>query len=126
VPFDARRGLIRNAGGRVCEDDGTPRPGEYAVGWIKRGPSGVIGTNKKCATDTVARLLEDLERLPDPPVPAGEAVAAWLRARVPGVVTWQGWRAIDAHEQHLGAPAGRPRVKLVRVPQMLAVASANA
>ena len=69
VPFDERRGLIRNDGGRVCDEDGTTRSGEYAVGWIKRGPSGVIGTNKKCAADTVAALLEDLAagRLADPP-----------------------------------------------------------
>jgi ferredoxin--NADP+ reductase len=124
VPFDERRGLIRNDGGRVCEADGTPRTGEYVVGWIKRGPSGVIGTNKKCAAETVARLLEDLARgrLDEPPAPAGEA---WLRSRVPGLVTWDGWQAIDAHEQRLGAPDGRPRVKLVRVPDMLAVASAS-
>jgi ferredoxin/flavodoxin---NADP+ reductase len=124
VPFDERRGLIRNAGGRVCEEDGTPRRGEYAVGWIKRGPSGVIGTNKKCATDTVAALLEDLAagRL------AGEragADEAWLRTRVPALVTWRGWEAIDEHERGLGTPVGRPRVKLVRVPQMLAVAAQN-
>ena len=120
VPFDERRGVIRNAGGRVCDEDGAPRSGEYAVGWIKRGPSGVIGTNKKCATDTVAALLEDLAggRLAQPPAAADEA---WLRTRVPGVVTWRGWEAIDEHERALGAPAGRPRVKLVRVPEMLAV-----
>src|SRR5205085_11889249 len=59
VPFDDRRGLIRNDGGRVLDYDGRPVPGEYVVGWIKRGPSGVIGTNKKDAADTVARLLED-------------------------------------------------------------------
>jgi len=124
VPFDERRGLIRNDGGRVCEHDGTPRPGEYAVGWIKRGPSGVIGTNKKCAGDTIAHLLEDLEcgRLDRPLVSDRDAVAEWLRRRVPGLVTWRGWTAIDEHERGLGAPAGRPRVKLVRVPQMLAVA----
>ena len=125
VPFDERRGLIRNEGGRVCEEDGTPRPGEYAVGWIKRGPSGVIGTNKKCAADTVARLLEDLARgrLNEPAGAGGDAIEAWLRARVPGLVTWGGWQAIDEHERGLGAPAGRPRVKLVRVPEMLAVAA---
>jgi ferredoxin--NADP+ reductase len=124
VPFDERRGLIRNAGGRVCEEDGTPRRGEYAVGWIKRGPSGVIGTNKKCATDTVAALLEDLAggRLAEPPEGADEA---WLRARVPGLVTWRGWEAIDKHERALGAPAGRPRIKLVRLPEMLAVVGQN-
>ena len=128
VPFDDRRGLIRNDGGRVCEEDGTPRTGEYAVGWIKRGPSGVIGTNKKCASDTVAQLLDDLHagRLPERATPGGDAVEAWLRARVPGLVTWSGWQAIDEHEQGLGAPHGRPRVKLVRVPEMLAVAGVQA
>ena len=128
VPFDDRRGLIRNDGGRVCEEDGTPRTGEYAVGWIKRGPSGVIGTNKKCASDTVAQLLDDLHagRLPERAAPGGDAVEAWLRARVPGLVTWSGWQAIDEHEQGLGAPHGRPRVKLVRVPEMLAVAGVQA
>jgi ferredoxin--NADP+ reductase len=127
VPFDERRGLIRNDGGRVCEEDGTPRTGEYAVGWIKRGPSGVIGTNKKCATETVARLVEDLEggRLDGPPAADGDAVETWLRTRVPGLVSWRGWETIDAHERGLGAPAGRPRVKLVRVGEMLAVAGQN-
>jgi ferredoxin/flavodoxin---NADP+ reductase len=122
VPFDERRGLIRNAGGRVCEEDGTPRVGEYAVGWIKRGPSGVIGTNKKCAAETVAGLLDDLAhgRLADPP--DGDGKEAWLRARVPGLVTWGGWEAIDDHERASGVPAGRPRVKLVRVPELLAAA----
>jgi ferredoxin--NADP+ reductase len=125
VPFDARRGLIPNIDGRVCGADGTPRVGEYAVGWVKRGPSGVIGTNKKCATDTVARLLEDLAngRLHEPPAPDGAAAQAWLRTRVPGLVAWAGWQAIDAHERRLGAPRGRPRVKLVRLPELLSVAA---
>jgi ferredoxin/flavodoxin---NADP+ reductase len=119
VPFDERRGLIRNDGGRVCED-GSPCTGEYAVGWIKRGPSGVIGTNKKCAAETVAGLLEDLGRgrLDEPSAPDGEAIEAWLRGRVPGLVSWHGWQAIDAHERALGAPQGRPRVKLVRIAEM--------
>src|SRR3954469_4179152 len=59
VPFDDRRGLIRNDGGRVTDEDGQPLPGEYVVGWIKRGPSGVIGTNKKDATDTIVKLVAD-------------------------------------------------------------------
>ena len=72
----------------------------------------------------VAQLLDDLHagRLAEPAAPGGEAVEAWLGARVPGLVTWSGWQAIDEHEQGLGAPANRPRVKLVRIPQMLAVA----
>ena len=113
VPFDAARGLIRNDGGRVCEEDGTPCRGEYVVGWIKRGPSGVIGTNKKDATDTVARIVEDAEagRLSAPTVDA----EGW-----PDAVTWEGWQAIDEHERAAGEPHGRPRVKLVRLDDLVA------
>jgi len=125
IPFDERRGLIRNAGGRVTGEDDAPQHGEYAVGWIKRGPSGVIGTNKKDAADTVARILEDAEAgaLNEPA--AGHdaaAIAAWLAERVPGVVTWEGWRAIDAHETSRGAPHNRPRIKVVDVAEMLDIA----
>jgi ferredoxin--NADP+ reductase len=124
VPFDSRRGTIRNEGGRVLGQDGAPLRGEYAVGWIKRGPSGVIGTNKKDAADTVARMLEDAENgaLNAPAEPDSDAVEAWLAERAPDHVTWEGWRAIDEHELGLGEPHGRPRVKLVRVEEMLDVA----
>ena len=61
IPFDGKRGLIRNDGGRVCDEQGVPHRGEYVVGWIKRGPSGVIGTNKKDAADTVAKIVADAE-----------------------------------------------------------------
>jgi ferredoxin--NADP+ reductase len=124
VPFDERRGLIRNDGGRVQDEDGETLRGEYAVGWIKRGPSGVIGTNKKDAADTVAKVLADAEAgaLNEPDQPDAEAIEAWLRERVPGLVTWNGWAAIDEHETALGGPLGRPRVKLVRIPEMIAVA----
>ena len=127
VPFDERRGLIANQGGRVCTEEGEPLHGEYVVGWIKRGPSGVIGTNKKDAADTVARVVEDVEagRLNDPAVNDPEEIESWLRESVPGLVTWEGWQAIDAHEQELGEPRGRPRVKLVRVPEMIAVAEGS-
>jgi ferredoxin--NADP+ reductase len=124
VPFDERRSVIRNEGGRVTTDAGDPIPGEYVAGWIKRGPTGVIGTNKKDASDTVAKLLQDAEsgRLNEPADPDRDAVDAWLRDRVPGLVTWEGWEAIDAHEVAQGEPHGRPRVKLVRIPHMLGVA----
>jgi ferredoxin--NADP+ reductase len=126
VPFDDRRGLIRNDGGRVVDDDGRPIPGEYVVGWIKRGPSGVIGTNKKDASDTVARLVEDAEagRLNEPAEPDPEAVEAWLRSEVPGLVTWSGWEAIDRHETKLGEPHNRPRVKVVSMAEMQQIAAA--
>jgi ferredoxin--NADP+ reductase len=122
VPFDPARGLIRNEGGRVVTEEGRC-PGEYVVGWIKRGPSGVIGTNKKDAADTVARVLEDVEegRLNHPADGKGEseAIAAWLDEQVPDHVTWSGWEAIDAHESRLGEPAGRPRVKLVSLQDLI-------
>lgn len=123
LPYDERRGGIRNAGGRVCDEDARPHRGEYAVGWIKRGPSGVIGTNKKDAADTVARILEDAEAgaLNEPARDAGD----WVHARAPSAVRWGGWRAIDAHERRAGEPQGRPRVKLVRRSELLA-ASAGA
>ena len=122
VPFDERRGLIRNDGGRVTDDDGQPLAGEYVVGWIKRGPSGVIGTNKKDATDTVAKLIDDAEhgRLNEPLVSDPEAIDAWLRARIPGLVSWAGWQSIDRHETAAGEPHGRPRVKLVRLADLVA------
>ena len=108
IPFDERRGIIRNDGGRVCGEDGKALAGEYAVGWIKRGPSGVIGTNKKDAADTVARIVEDRDaaRLNEPADADPHAVATRLAALAPGLVTWAGWTAIDAHERAAGAPAG--------------------
>jgi ferredoxin--NADP+ reductase len=122
IPFDDRRGLIRNEDGRVVGEGGEPEVGEYVAGWIKRGPSGVIGTNKKCATDTVSRMLEDRDagKLNEP-TETGD-VEAWLRERVPTLVTWAGWERIDQHEQSLGEPQGRPRVKLVDVDEMAEVA----
>ena len=128
VPFDEARGVIRNDGGRVTTEDGESIPGEYAVGWIKRGPSGVIGTNKKDATDTINKLIEDAQAgcLNDPVNADRAAAESWLRARVPGLVTWDGWKAIDRHEVARGEPHGRPRVKLVRVPEMIAVAERQA
>jgi ferredoxin--NADP+ reductase len=123
VPFDDRRGLIANVDGRVVDPAGPPRRGEYCVGWIKRGPSGVIGTNKKCAAATVERILEDRDagRLPSAPAADRDATAGWLRERVPGLVTWAGWEALDAHETAAGRPHGRPRVKVVRVADMQAL-----
>jgi ferredoxin/flavodoxin---NADP+ reductase len=124
VPFDERRGVVPHAGGRVLDADAARR-GEYVVGWIKRGPTGVIGTNKKDAQETVDAILADLAegRLLEPPAPNPEAVEALLRARQPDLVTYSGWTSIDRHERLLGEPAGRPRVKLTRIEEMLRIAA---
>jgi ferredoxin/flavodoxin---NADP+ reductase len=116
LPFDEARGLIPNDDGRVAG-----REREYVTGWIKRGPSGIIGTNKKCAHATVERLLADLGE-PAIERPSAQAAADWLRERRPRVVTARHWAAIDRHERRQGAPAGRPRVKLTRLGELLAVA----
>ena len=127
VPFDERHCVIPNEQGRVLDpESGAPRPGEYVVGWIKRGPSGVIGTNKKDAQETVNALLEDVAagRLPEPAQPEAEAIEATLRARKPDLVTYAGWDEIDRHERSRGEPHGRPRSKLTRIEEMLRVAAA--
>jgi ferredoxin/flavodoxin---NADP+ reductase len=124
VSFDAARGRITNRDGRVTSAVGHPIVGEYAVGWIKRGPSGVIGTNKKDAGDTAERIFEDLDAgvLDRPDIDADPfATMQWLRSRVPRIVTWDGWTNIDLHERGAGAESGRPRVKLVRREAMLAL-----
>jgi ferredoxin/flavodoxin---NADP+ reductase len=124
VPFDERGGVIANDGGRVPGSDGRRR-GEYAVGWIKRGPTGVIGTNKKDAQETVDAIFEDLAAglLAAPPAPNPAAVLDTLRARQPELVTYAGWSEIDRHERARGEPAGRPRVKLTRIEELLRVAA---
>ncbi len=124
IPFDERRGVIPNEGGRVV-DEGAHAPGQYAVGWIKRGPNGVIGTNKKDAQETVEHLFEDLEagRVPDPAQPEPGAIEALLRERRPDHVTYRGWEAIDRAEVERGKPQGRPRVKFCKIDEMVEVAS---
>jgi len=111
VPFDAGRATIANDSGRVSN-----APGVYCAGWIKRGPGGVIGTNKKDATETVDLLLEDaraakLQR--GDSSATAETVDELLAARGVEHVTYTGWEAIDAEERGRGEPHGRPRVKLV-------------
>ena len=122
VPFDERAYVLPNERGRVLTGDGEPLHGVYAVGWIKRGPTGILGTNKRDAEETVACLAEDLEAgaLPPPEKPAREDVDALLAERKPDVVTIEGWRAIDAHELRRGAEEERPRVKLASREELLA------
>ncbi|HSN07223.1 MAG TPA: FAD-dependent oxidoreductase [Candidatus Angelobacter sp.] len=109
VPFDTRRNVVPNVDGRVVDGDGTPVPGLYVAGWIKRGPTGIIGTNKKDAAATVAALLEDLATRE---TTGGEGIEPLLRERGVGVVAFDGWRAIDAAERALGATRGRDRTTI--------------
>ncbi|HUK45309.1 MAG TPA: FAD-dependent oxidoreductase [Gaiellaceae bacterium] len=117
VPFDEGRGVIPNAEGRVLDEAGEPIRGLYCAGWIKRGPSGVIGTNKKDASETVARLLEDFDA--GLLSPGADDLEALLEERGLPFVDYAGWEAIDTHEQGLGAPRGRPRIKVVDWEELL-------
>jgi ferredoxin--NADP+ reductase len=129
VPFDERAAIVPNVDGRVIGPDGAPLPGEYVAGWLKRGPTGVIGTNKSDAAQTVRSLLEDLAGGPgrdDAPLPragllrypqAGQGPASPLAAKLAGrgvrPVTYQDWLRIEAAEAALGESLGRGgRVKL--------------
>jgi len=127
VPFDEDRGTIRNEGGRVVDEDGEVVSGVYAAGWIKRGPTGVIGTNKKDATETVELLLEDMEsgRIDLRAGATSEAVDALLAERGAQTVLYEGWSSIDQVERAAGEPHGRPRAKLVTWNQLLEAAEAE-
>jgi ferredoxin--NADP+ reductase len=123
LPFDERRGVIRNQDGRVVGV-----PATYVAGWIKRGPSGVIGTNKRCASDTVASLLADLEsgelgggQTLDP----GE-IDRRLRERQPDLVDYLAWGRIDTAEKAAGERQGRPRVKFTRAAELLEASGVRA
>ncbi len=131
VPFDELRGVIPNDQGRVLRDDGKPVPGEYVVGWAKRGPSGVIGTNKADAGETVARMTEDrkagiatIAANGAKRTGGGRTVEAMLRKRDVRWVDKEGWGRIEAHEIARGTREGRPRVKICTVEEMLEVAGA--
>ena len=114
VPFDEDTGTIPNDRGRVS-------PGVYVTGWIKRGPTGVIGTNKKDATETVQLVLEDLRDAPRKGRSA-EGVEARLLERRVRLVVYAGWTSIDECERVAGEPLGRPRVKLCTWDELLAAA----
>jgi ferredoxin--NADP+ reductase len=127
LPFDERRGVISNTDGRVIDPQtGEPVRGVYVAGWIKRGPTGVIGTNKKCAQDTVDLLLEDLEAgVLDRNVEGGAALDRLVAERQPNAVDYAGWEAIDRHERAAGEPLGRPRVKVTRREELIRIARAG-
>jgi ferredoxin/flavodoxin---NADP+ reductase len=126
VPFDDRSFVLPNSRGRVQSPDGEPLPGVYAVGWIKRGPTGILGTNKRDAEETVTCLAADLDALAPPVRPDREQIDALLSERKPSLVTAEGWRGIDRHELQRGRGEDRPRVKLASYEELLDVAAGSA
>ncbi len=125
LPFDDAAAVVPNDGGRVIDPgSGAAVRGTYVAGWIKRGPTGFIGTNKSCAAQTVQRLVADYNdgRLTDPGGTAG-ALDRLVRRRKPDMVDAEGWRRIDRAEVARGAVDGRPRVKFTAVDDMLAEAA---
>jgi ferredoxin--NADP+ reductase len=119
LPFDERSGTIPHTGGRI---EGSRN--EYVVGWIKRGPTGVIGSNKKDSQETVDTLLSDLEGAELAGVDAdhSEKLVDWLLERQPKLITDDHWKLIDEYERTAGQPHGRPRVKLTSVAELLRIA----
>lgn len=125
LPFDANRNVIENSRGRIT-DNGEIVKGAYVTGWIKRGPQGVIGTNKQCSGETVSCLLADLTNSPSNI--SQSTTADWIlqeiNTRTEDVVSLDGWLKIDRAEKENGAIQQRPRLKLCEVDQMLKVAQA--
>ncbi len=119
LPFDEAQGVVPNRGGRVIDDGGRPRARLYATGWIKRGPSGVIGSNRACALETVQALVADLDMTIEAK-PGRAGLDGSILGR--GAITMDGWRRIDAAERRLGAPLGKPREKLTTRDAMRAAA----
>ncbi len=117
VPFDEKTGKIPNDGGRLLDETGARVPNEYVVGWAKRGPSGLIGTNRQDSVATVHAMGEDLkagaEGRPD--------IVELLQSRGVHFVTFEAWKQLDAHEVQRGADAKKLREKLVRIDEMLKV-----
>ncbi len=119
VPFDEKSCTIPHENGRIAG-----RKGEYAVGWIKRGPTGIIGTNKRDAQETVSALLDDLDadRLGTPADPDRDTLEALIAERQPDAVSYAGWQAVDRVEREAGEPHGRPRIKLCSFEELLEAA----
>ena len=126
IPYHEDWGTILNQAGRIVDASDNFVTGLYTAGWIKRGPSGVIGTNKTCAQETVACMVEDLGsgRINKPQDPSIEGASTLVESRVSEAVTYKHWQAIDAQEVARGEAQGRPRVKFTRVADMVRVGSA--
>ena len=121
LPYDERRGIVPNERGRVVDPaSGAALPGLYVAGWVKRGPTGLIGSNKPDGLETAEAMLADLATTAPAPEPEASAIDAVLAARGARAVDFSGWRRLDRVEVERGRPAGRPRVKVGRVSEMLA------
>lgn len=118
--------MVPNEHGRIVRD-GNVVAGQYVTGWAKRGPRGIIGTNKKCARDTVVALLEDARHalLPTGGTRTAEEVETILRGRVPTIVDHTGWIRIDDSERRAGRKAGRSRHKIADRETLLRVAASK-
>ncbi len=125
LPFDERTGTVPNDAGRVLGPGG-PEPGLYVAGWIKRGPTGVIGTNKHDARETVASMLEDVPNVPLAPERDPDAVVRFLADRGVVAVDWNGWLAIELAEIELGQQRGSARARIVQREALLRAALAAA
>lgn len=119
LPFDDWKGTIPNEGGRIVDGDGTPIHGLYVVGWAKRGPSGLIGTNRADSVATVDQMIADLPSLADAPQRSAEQAMAMVDEKAPGHTTWADWETLDAAEVANGEASGRVRVKFPTVEAML-------
>lgn len=119
LPFDENRGTVPNTAGRVDTDEPV-----YVTGWIKRGPSGVIGTNRRCASETIDSLFADIEsgRIPDVSPQSSEDIAELL----PHALDAKAWKKLDRYERTAGRPEGQPRKKLTNISAMIEVATGNA
>ena len=120
VPFDPQRAVFPNKEGRILNGSNAA-PGLYAAGWIKRGPSGVIGTNKPDSEETVKKILEDVATLPPCPIPDSSSLAEYLKKKGVRAVTFEDWKKIDTAEIERGKLSGKPREKFVLKEEMLAV-----
>ena len=122
VPFDEQQGVFPNTLGRITDQNDNPVPQLYTAGWIKRGPSGIIGTNRACSVETVASILKDIDLLATTERKSGsEGICRILQAKKIRHIGFTDWKKIDQHEINLGKARGKPREKLTSVAEMLRV-----
>jgi ferredoxin--NADP+ reductase len=125
LPFDESRGTVPHASGRVV-DGATRLEGVYVTGWLKRGPTGIIGTNRADSVETVQSILAELPKICDREKSGAEALRALLEGRGIRVLNYQNWLMIDSAEIDRGKPKGKPREKFTRVDEMLTASAVKA